>query len=856
MSDKKSDLKPWLTQLRDEENPLAAIDDKESLPSDTIGLAFSGGGIRSASFCLGVLQSLTEHGWLPYIDYLSTVSGGGYIGTYLGRFFDQCRAPDGVAGPLPNHAPGAAQRRVASELGDSRSASISWLRHNANYLAPTGFGEAMFNFAAFWRNFLSMHFVLGVFFLGLFGLANALSYCPHFPMIFSFGELCAEGLAPIGRSLLKDNVTLWLALGEVTLWLAVLPLAVAYWLVSQDYHERFVFTAFVAMLVLAVTVTVGLNQPLALFVFAAAISWVIFTWHCIRKTEGHSNPRSQFRLALARNQLTYLQSFWTAVLLCILALGVIDFAGRYLAHTFLFEGGHRVATQLVAIGTSLIALAPMLRGLSMLAAAGNPGSDSWLMTLLKIPYLSTILMLLIGAVLPLTLLSWTSHVSYGLGSSYEAGLGATVVVVLISCLLGSQEALPFVNRSGPLTIYAARLARVFMGAVNPVRLRHKDGDSVTAVIEGDDVPMTQYAPHAAGGPLHLINVAVNETVDVASERGMRDRQAENMAIGPAGINVARNWHSFWSMKSDNRSRTVQLQPLGNSNESHPFLTDDGRLAETESLNVRQWMAISGAAISPGLGRLTSASLSLLFTLSNLRLGYWWDSGIWSRKRLSVPIQQGIFESIANVFKRVFATQSLLVAELRGQFSGPWRRYFYLSDGGNFENTAAYELLRRRVPLIVMCDAGRDHLHQATGIADLTRIVRIDFGAEIEALSDDLKELETTLRKIGVPERVIAHLGTLDDLLGEENRLPHKHALLLRVRYPRAAAEPDPWNGRNVSWILYLKLTMTGDESADIRNYKMTHKDFPNESTLDQFFDEPQWESYRKLGEHIGNKLFR
>src|SRR5262245_14232271 len=48
-----------------------------------VGLAFSGGGIRSATFGLGVLQALHALGVLPQIDYISTVSGGGYIGAWL-----------------------------------------------------------------------------------------------------------------------------------------------------------------------------------------------------------------------------------------------------------------------------------------------------------------------------------------------------------------------------------------------------------------------------------------------------------------------------------------------------------------------------------------------------------------------------------------------------------------------------------------------------------------------------------------------------------------------------------------------------------------------------------------------------
>ncbi|MGZ8097299.1 MAG: patatin-like phospholipase family protein, partial [Methylosarcina sp.] len=51
--------------------------------SDLVGSAISGGGIRSATFGLGVLEGLKHFGLLRKIDYLSTVSGGGYIGAWL-----------------------------------------------------------------------------------------------------------------------------------------------------------------------------------------------------------------------------------------------------------------------------------------------------------------------------------------------------------------------------------------------------------------------------------------------------------------------------------------------------------------------------------------------------------------------------------------------------------------------------------------------------------------------------------------------------------------------------------------------------------------------------------------------------
>ncbi|MGH7930489.1 MAG: hypothetical protein ACREQV_22180 [Candidatus Binatia bacterium] len=59
-----------------------------------------------------------------------------------------------------------------------------------------------------------------------------------------------------------------------------------------------------------------------------------------------------------------------------------------------------------------------------------------------------------------------------------------------------------------------------------------------------------------------------------------------------------------------------------------------------------------------------------------------------------------------------------------------------------------------------------------------------------------------------------------------------------------------------SKLLYIKPTLIGDEPADVHRYHTEHPSFPHETTLQQFFDEAQWESYRKLGEHIALKLFR
>jgi hypothetical protein len=101
-----------------------------------IGLALSGGGIRSATFSLGVLQALARHDVLKYIDYISTVSGGGYIGSGLTWWLagktgsketygvDGATFPYGVADPArPDEHP---------------TPTLTHLRNNASYLVPGG----------------------------------------------------------------------------------------------------------------------------------------------------------------------------------------------------------------------------------------------------------------------------------------------------------------------------------------------------------------------------------------------------------------------------------------------------------------------------------------------------------------------------------------------------------------------------------------------------------------------------------------------------------------------------------------------------------------------------------------------
>ncbi len=152
--------------------------------TELTAVAISGGGIRSASFGMGVLQALAHHNMLQRIDYLSTVSGGGYIGSSLTWFLSGQggKAPAGKfpfakAGARIEHD-GSARVRSAS-VGGARGepqeqiTPVDFIRQHGNYLTPgDGLGPMSF-LASVLRSVLlsgSVYFVLlaGVF-AGLIG---------------------------------------------------------------------------------------------------------------------------------------------------------------------------------------------------------------------------------------------------------------------------------------------------------------------------------------------------------------------------------------------------------------------------------------------------------------------------------------------------------------------------------------------------------------------------------------------------------------------------------------------------------------------------------------------------------------
>ena len=158
------------------------------------------------------------------------------------------------------------------------------------------------------------------------------------------------------------------------------------------------------------------------------------------------------------------------------------------------------------------------------------------------------------------------------------------------------------------------------------------------------------------------------------------------------------------------------------------------------------------------------------------------------------------------------------------------KYVYLSDGGHFENLGIYELVRRRCRFIVACDAGMDPGFEFEDLGNAIRKCQVDLGVTIDLDTRPIRPDLSTQRGL-----VHCAVGT--------------------IRY--GSADKQTAGGREAAdgYLLYIKPSITGSEPSDVLQYRAAHAAFPHESTSDQWFGESQFESYRKLGHHITRLVF-
>ncbi len=229
-------------------------------------------------------------------------------------------------------------------------------------------------------------------------------------------------------------------------------------------------------------------------------------------------------------------------------------------------------------------------------------------------------------------------------------------------------------------------------------------------------------------------------------------------------------------------------------------------ANDQPLDLATAMAISGAAFSSYMGLGSIPTLTALLTFLNVRLGFW-----IRRPDSHFPGRHPGF--------------SCLLREMLSVGMSEKRKWLNLSDGGHIENMALYELLRRRCKFIICVDGEADPKFTFVGLMTLVRHAQIDFGVRIEPRLDTLRTDLAT----GVTQT---------------------HYQFCRIYYPAAGGKPA-----GIGLLLYLKLSITGNETEVIKRYRVTHPEFPHQSTLDQFFDQEQFEAYRELGVHVAQGVF-
>ena len=228
-------------------------------------------------------------------------------------------------------------------------------------------------------------------------------------------------------------------------------------------------------------------------------------------------------------------------------------------------------------------------------------------------------------------------------------------------------------------------------------------------------------------------------------------------------------------------------------------------AGNSSMDLATAMATSGAAASPQMGLLSKRSLALLLSLMNVRLNYWIKS-----PAVGCATKPGFF---------------CLLREMLGIGMSHRSKWLNLSDGGHIENTGVYELLRRRCKFIICVDGEADPKFMFEGQMTLVRHAQVDFGVRLEPRLDEIR-------------------------FNPDSGVSRSHIHLLRVHYPAGA------DGKTeVGLMLYLKLSVTGDEAELLKRYRMLYPEFPHQSTVNQFYGEEQFEAYRQLGVHVAEGAF-
>lgn len=783
-------------------------------------LCLSGGGVRSASFSLGVLQALSRAGVLDKFDYLSTVSGGGYTGGWLSAWRLRARAA-GLPDPcttLDGLSPGGDEPRSIAQL----RAYIKYLTPHTGILSAdvwTLVGTILRNLLVNWLLLvpaIAAAAMLPRLYLGIAGL-------PSQPEIASLATLEAWYqsdwiLITVLLAIAGTYAALQLpSLGRRAYglpsfigWFLIPVLAVhvifsihRFWAPQFKDHVDLIPAMLMSAAGMVLPWVVGgllggrFAQPtiwIAAAVAGAAGRFAAWHVHRVSTIFAQHHPDAFVVLDLSVSLLmlflqmalfiglasramsdddrewwarsaawVLISSFAWAAVSGIVILGPVAL-NWLLAQIHLSHGAGRVG----------LTLATIVAGVAHRATAAwavihaNSRSLKLLVTPLVAPLITASLFVLtsdFNAFLLKTIDSrhWLQESVHVVGESLPEDVLAFSLLALLALALGRVVA---VNRFSLHGMYRFRLVRTFLGASRPPEERRPS--PFTGFDADDDLRMAELA--SLPRPLHVVNATLN-TVDNTS-LATADRQA--------------------------RSFTFSALHAGSAGVGY---RPSDRYADGFTLG--EAITTSGAAVNSNMGAAASRTETFLLTVFNARLGLWiGNPGTPGDRSWMRPVPS-------------FGMMPLL-NELTARTTDK-NPYVNLSDGGHFDNLGVYEMIRRRCRTIVAIDSGADPDYHFGDLATLIRRVRIDFGVAITFPSG---------------------LHIAPHAAGERSRWA-----VGTISY--RDVDPNAENGV----LLYVKPTMLGDEPIDVANYARSHAPFPHQSTTNQWFDEAEFESYRALGWH-------
>jgi hypothetical protein len=810
-------------------------------------VCISGGGIRSATFALGALQGLADLGILEHFDYLSTVSGGGYIGSWLTAWKERAKGIKNIIPGLESSAP---------PVPPGKLDPIQHLREYNNYLSPKlGFfsADTWTLVATVARNMLLnwMVFVpLLMFGLMLPRIIMSLAYLGdtigYIPRAYAIGAPATATIAGLFFAIGVFNV------------LRYLPS------VGNKDHTEGDFLKF----------CVG---PLFLSEIAVFTMEVWFTGGDTRR---HQLPVIHFSgwfwgmtisglAGWATYLLFHLKQIWKkwkliAGLTVALLLTTLSLAS---AAWLLSQHSSDLSWSVyVTIFFPLLLLALALAVTVFVGFTSNVLEDEDREWLARAAAWILLTILTWAAICGLVLLVpvWAFHISAKAEAALDAAGGLSGCLAALAGFSGKAKAQQGAGAqsqkaqsgmTGKLVDIAGKLAApvfivVFLtalvlltnvilwksGLVHAYWREHSHLLEKTPVqiaaglaviflvfswIMARYININKFSLQAMYRS-RLIRAylgASNENSHTNPFTGFADNDNVNMTnLTPTlkpfhlvniTLNLVAGERLAWQQR---KAESFTVSPL------HCGYGDHYRPAKEYAggISLGTAVAISGAAASPNMGYHSSPAMTFIMTLFNARLGSW--LGNPGRDKWKHEGPKSAFDSIV---REAFGLTN---------DSSP---YVYLSDGGHFENLAIYEMVRRRCKYIVVLDGGADPDYTYEDLGNALRKIRIDEKVSIQFKPPFLEQL-TQSSTSTAPTKADGNGSAIAGL-------PKNRCAVAEIRYNEL--DPNLQNG----YLIYIKPVVLGNEPPDVIAYKIANDDFPHQSTGDQWFDESQTESYRTLG---------